>query len=73
MTGELIRHDWTKEDYGEYRKRIVRESQRRRRAKAKEEGKCSICATYPADPGRKTCRYCYDRVVEWNNKNRGKA
>lgn len=67
MGNELIRHDWTKEDYREYRKRIVRESQRRRRAKAREKGLCTMCARFPAEQDRMTCNYCYNRVVKWNS------
>lgn len=71
MGNELIRHDWNKEDYKEYRRRICRESQRRRRTMAVAYGLCSICASYPAREGMLTCENCNDCAKAWNKK-RGK-
>lgn len=68
MGNELIRHDWNKEDYTEYRRKICRESQRKRRRLAVEKGLCSICATYPAREVKLTCEYCNDRAIAWKNR-----
>ena len=68
---ENTRHDWSKEDYAEYRRKLVRECQRRRRERAREEGMCSICAAYPAEYGRKTCQKCFMRAVVWQAKHKG--
>lgn len=67
----LVYHDWTKEDYGEYRRKMCRESQRKRRAKARLNGMCSICCKYPAIEGYKTCQDCYSRVRVWQAKHKG--
>ena len=55
-------HDWTREDFVEYRKAIYRMAQRKRRAEAKKNGQCAICAANPARPGMKTCADCSSRA-----------
>lgn len=62
---ENTRHDWSKEDYKEYRRAVVRKAQHKRRAKAREQGLCGICAKNPAVKGRSTCEQCYSRVLKW--------
>ena len=59
-------HDWTVEDYEEYRRDIVRRSQAKRRRMAKRDGMCSICCIRQARPGRKTCVECNERAKEYN-------
>ena len=68
---ENKRHDWSKEDYIEYRRKINREAQRKRRALAKKNGMCSICGNYAPEKGKKTCQYCISRVVEWQKRGKG--
>lgn len=58
----LIKHDWNKEDYIEYRRKLCRESQKKRRQKAKEEGKCVICVRNLAEHGYSTCAECLARI-----------
>lgn len=70
MESENVRHDWSKEDYGEYRRKIVRESQKKRRKKAMEKGLCPICCIRTPIEGRSTCEICLNRVKTWQNKNR---
>ena len=64
----LIRHDWSKEDHAEYRKKLVRESQRKRREAAKEQGLCQMCARELPRVGYATCEKCYARVLAWKEK-----
>lgn len=59
-----IRHD-SDEIFKEYRRRIVREAQRKRRAKAREKGLCLICAKHPAMENYSVCEECYARVRKW--------
>lgn len=70
MMRELIRHDWTKEDWSEYRKKINRESQRKRRMIAAKKGLCRMCGSKQPLPGKKTCKDCLDRVKQWQKENR---
>lgn len=56
------RHDWTVEDRAEYRRAVVRQSQKKRRALAKAVGLCSICCSRVRAPGRLTCDVCNDFV-----------
>lgn len=58
-------HDRKAEDYKEYRKKIVRECQKRRRERAKAQGKCIICCKEQADQGTTTCRNCRERVRKY--------
>lgn len=58
----------TDEEYKEYRRRIVRESQRRRRMQAAKDGKCVICATRPARQGKKTCEQCCQQIMGYMKK-----
>lgn len=60
---EKKKHDWKKENYEEYRKKITRECQKRRREKAKAQGKCIICCREQADQGKTTCKSCRNRVI----------
>lgn len=69
-TKESTKHDWTVEDYAEYRRAMVRESQRKRRALARAAGKCTMCAIRPHAPGRLTCDECNDRVKAYNKRRR---
>lgn len=65
-----VSHDWTKEDYAEYRRKLCRESQRKRRAAAREKGYCVICANRPALEGYATCQQCYERVRLWQKEHK---
>lgn len=69
-TKESTKHDWTVEDYAEYRRAMVRESQRKRRALARAVGLCTMCAIRPHAPGRLTCDKCNDRVKAYNKRRR---
>ena len=55
-------HVWDDEGYTNYRRRIVRESQRRRRMKAESEGRCIVCCINDADIGKKTCSECRKKI-----------
>ena len=66
----LIYHDWSKEDYTEYRRKINREAQRKRRAKARENGYCVICAKNFTEYGYYTCNECLTRVKKCQSKKR---
>lgn len=48
----------------EYRKEIVRKSQRRRRAKARKTEMCSQCCKGIPEKGRKTCPACLEKARE---------
>ena len=74
MKEGAIKHDWSVEDYAEYRKKLVRESQRRRRARAKENGMCPMCCVRPARKGKTTCEECgkYAKDYAKWRKGRGK-
>lgn len=50
------------EEYIDYRRKVVRESQRRRRLLAKEQGLCSICCLNIPDAGHVTCLDCRMRI-----------
>ena len=50
------------ENYIEYRRAVVRESQRRRRLEAKKKGLCCICCLNVPEKGHVTCRACINRV-----------
>lgn len=58
-----MRHDWSVEDYTEYRNGIVRASQKRRRAAAMAVGMCRICCIRAAREGRTTCQGCTDYIL----------
>ena len=47
-----------KEDYVEYRRKIVRKAVAKRRAMAKELGLCTQCVKEPAAHGRTLCYAC---------------
>lgn len=49
---------------GKDRRTVVRDSQRRRREKAKEEGLCPICCLRLPPIGRKTCLECSKRIAD---------
>lgn len=59
------------EEKKERRLKQIRECQRRRRANAKENGKCSVCAKNPVMPGYKTCKACNDRAKIWQAQHKG--
>lgn len=67
-----VRHDWTREDFTEYRRAMCRIAQQKRRKSAKKRGLRSICAVNPARPGMKTCGKCGDRSIEYAKKRRTK-
>lgn len=46
------------EEYREKRRKICRESQKRRRDAARKQCICIICCQRPMRPGRKTCTVC---------------
>ena len=52
------------ENYIDYRRAVVRESQKRRRMKAAEDGLCTICCLNIPDDGHRTCKACRMRVSE---------
>ena len=52
------------ENYIDYRRAVIRESQKRRRMKAAEDGLCTICCRNIPEAGHKTCRACRMRVSE---------
>ena len=63
MRKDLVRHDWTVEDYNEYCREKVRICQRKRRKAARTSGNCIICCCRQARPGRKTCGECSERMA----------
>ena len=65
-----IKHDWTVEDHAEYRRAVVRQAQRKRRALAKAVGLCSMCGSRVHAPGRLTCNECNDRVKAYSKRRR---
>lgn len=68
---EPIKHNWSKEDYKEYRRYIVRQAQRRRRLKAREEGICPTCFHNVLTDGRSVCAECSKRIADraWERRN----
>ena len=64
------KHDWTIEDRAEYRRAIVRESQRKRRALAKAVGLCTICGSRVHAFGRVTCEQCGNYAKEYQRRRR---
>ena len=58
----------TREEYNEYHRPIVRQSQKRRRAEAARKGLCSICCKERPEIGYKTCRSCREAVSKANKK-----
>lgn len=58
-------HDWTVEDYEEYRRDIVRRSQAKRRERAKELGLCPICCVREPEEDRKSCEVCCKRARDY--------
>ena len=57
-----MKHDWEKEDYDEYRKEVVRKSQKFRREIARGNGLCIICCKEPARKHMATCLNCSTRI-----------
>ena len=55
------------EEYLEYRRRLSRESQRKRREKASEAGMCVICCRNKTN-GKRTCEACRKRIIEYNRR-----
>lgn len=64
-------HVWDDEGYQNYRRRLVRESQKKRRLIAEKEGRCISCCINDADPGRKTCAACRKRIADAKRKRNG--
>ena len=54
----------------EYRKAIVREAQRKRRALARAAGLCAICGKNVKAPGRATCEQCGTYAKEYQRRRR---
>ena len=63
-----MKHDWSVEDYDEYRKNLVNSCQRVRRERAKANGLCSICCIRPARKNKKTCQVCSDRANRYGKE-----
>ena len=63
-----MKHDWSAEDFDEYRKAIVRKSQAKRRRSAISSGMCSMCCTREAREGMKTCAVCSERANRLNKR-----
>lgn len=61
----MEKHDWTVEDYDEYRRDIVRRSQAKRREKAKELGLCPICCKATPEEGKTSCEVCCKRARDY--------
>lgn len=64
------KNEMSAEEYLEYRRKICRESQRRRRIVAKANGICIICCKRPAREGRKTCAECSGHYCDVKYRNR---
>ena len=63
----------TPDEYLEYRRRILRESQARRRAKAKASGMCQICCVQRPDKGLSTCPDCIQRIIDYRRRKKEAA
>jgi hypothetical protein len=65
MEGKMkpIKHDWSVEDYEEYRRTLSRNSQKKRREEAKKKGMCSICCRNKARKDKLTCAECSERIA----------
>lgn len=61
----------TQEEYKEKRRKIVRESQRRRRERAREQGLCPICMKNLPEIGYGTCRECRIRISKYHERKKG--
>ena len=66
----MVRHDWAKEDYREYRNAQVRKSQKLRRDIARGNGMCIICCKAPAREYMSTCFECSTRIAKRNRERR---
>ena len=64
----LIRHDWSAEDYKEYRRKSARECQKKRRTMAREQGLCLMCCKRKPMVGYSCCDKCYGRVLAWKGR-----
>ena len=53
-----------------HRREIVRESQKKRRMLAKENGLCGVCCKRPVKKGYKTCEMCILRTIDYNKRMR---
>lgn len=47
----------------EERRAYLAQKKREQRAKAKAQGKCTVCARNPADPGLVSCKACRENIV----------
>ena len=54
--------------HSEQRKKIVRKSQKKRRAEAREKGLCIQCCIGIPAPGRKSCPKCLERARAYSRK-----
>lgn len=62
------KRDKTSEEYKEYRREIVRKSQRKRRMLAKKNGLCPICGWRKAEAGFVNCIECKQKAREYAKK-----
>lgn len=60
-----MKHDWSVENYREYRNEIVRKAQAKRRQSAKQAGKCICCCARKASKNHVTCKKCRERIGEY--------
>ena len=56
------------ESFIDYRRAVVRESQKRRRSKAADNGLCAICCLMKPEKGYRTCRVCIKRVESYQKR-----
>ena len=56
------------DEYLECRRRMARESQARRRAKAKDAGMCQICCRNRPAEGLTTCPECIQRIIDYHKR-----
>ena len=68
IEGRRQKRDKTSEEYKEYRREIVRNSQRKRRALAKKNGICPICGWRKAEAGFINCKECKEKAKEYAKK-----
>ena len=68
IEGRRQKRDKTSEEYKEYRREIVRNSQRKRRALAKKNGICPICGWRKAEEGFINCTECKQKAKEYAKK-----
>lgn len=50
------------------RRAQIRDSQKKRRIRARQEGLCTICCRVKAAPGRVTCDHCRQIIINSRKK-----